>query len=142
MSEICAAFDQLAGGQTRIVVTHHPFDVPGAAGEDDLVGRARKAMHAFAKCGVDVFLAGHLHRTHHGSTARYHIPGYSALAVQAGTATSNRGRGEENSFNLIRVDRPHITIESYVWQPAALHFAHTDSAVFQRTPLGWAPADG
>jgi 3',5'-cyclic AMP phosphodiesterase CpdA len=141
VSEICAQFNDLAGDQTRIVVTHHPFDIPEAAEETDLVGRAKMAMRAFAQCGVDLFLAGHLHLTHHGSTARYKIPGFSALAVQAGTATSTRGRGEENSFNLIRVQRPTITIESYVWQPAALNFAHTDSAMFRHTPQGWAPAD-
>ena len=71
--------------------------------EDDLVGRAAMAMQAFAECGVDLLLSGHLHRTHSGSTAlRYEIAGYAALVVQAGTATSTRGRGEANSFNVLR----------------------------------------
>ena len=140
LSEICDDFGRLAGSQTRIVVTHHPFDIPEGAKESDIVGRARVAMAMFATCGVDLFLAGHLHLTHHGNTARYQIPGYSALAVQAGTATSTRGRGEENSFNLIRVERPRIAIESHAWQPSALRFALTDTSVFTHSAAGWAPA--
>ena len=141
VSEICAEFDGLAGTQTRIVVTHHPFDLPEGASETDLVGRARMAMAAFAKCGVDLFLSGHLHLTRTGSTARYKIPGYTALVVQAGTAISTRQRGEENAFNLIRIERPLITVESHVWQPAVLRFALTESAAFRHsTAEGWVRA--
>jgi len=45
----------------RIVVTHHPFDLPEGHDERDLVGRARMAMETLASCGADIFLAGHLH---------------------------------------------------------------------------------
>lgn len=139
----CTAFDGLSGAQTRIVVTHHPFDVPADGDEDDLVGRSRMAMQAFAKCGVDLFLSGHLHRTHHGSTStRYKIPGHSALVIHAGTATSTRGRGEENSFNLIRIDRPRISVETHVWQPSALNFALTRSLEFRHAEKGWVTTEG
>ena len=139
--EICEDFGKLLGEQVRIVVTHHPFDVPAAADEDDIVGRARMAMDCFSKCGVDVFLAGHLHLIHNGSIARYKIPGYSALAVQAGTATSTRVRGsEENSFNLLRIQKPRITIETHVWQPSVLQFARTHVSMFEHaTGEGWLP---
>jgi 3',5'-cyclic AMP phosphodiesterase CpdA len=140
VEETCADFAKALDGQVRIVVTHHPFDVPRIADEDDIVGRAGMAMECFAKCGVDVFLAGHLHLLHCGSIARYKIPGYSALAVQAGTATSTRGRhGEENSFNLLRIERPTITIETHVWQPSALRFAKTHHSVFAHSEKGWMP---
>ena len=101
----------------RIVVTHHPFDLPEGHNKRHLVGRARMAMEQLASCGADLFLAGHLHVSHttHSAT-RYKIKGHSALVVQAGTAASNRGRGEENSFNVVRVDRPHIAVERYEWQ--------------------------
>jgi hypothetical protein len=49
---------------TRIVVTHHPFDLPTTADDDDLVDRAPMAMEAFAECGVDLLLAGHMHTSH------------------------------------------------------------------------------
>ena len=53
-------------------------------------------MEVFARCGADLLLSGHLHTSHAGRTAqRYAIAGYAALVVQAGTATSTRGRGED-----------------------------------------------
>src|SRR5581483_2975961 len=80
----------------KIVVTHHPFDLPEGYSADDLVGRAGMAMAQLAAIGADLFLAGHLHVSHIGSTAeRYKIEGHSALVVQAGTM-STRGRGELN----------------------------------------------
>ncbi|MEK6286053.1 MAG: metallophosphoesterase [Acidobacteriota bacterium] len=107
----------------KIVVTHHPFDVPEGHRESDLVGRAEMAIELLAGCGADVFLAGHLHVSHTGHTAqRYRVGGRSALVVQAGTAASTRGRGEANSFNVIRMERPNITIERLDW--------HTNGAVF------------
>ena len=110
---------------TKVVVTHHPFDLPDQADDDvDLVGRAREAMEAFSRCGVDLLLAGHFHKSESGETSgRYEIPGYSALVVQAGTTTSTRGRGEENSFNVLRVKNDEIAVERWIW--------HADAAAFR-----------
>jgi 3',5'-cyclic AMP phosphodiesterase CpdA len=122
----------------RIVVTHHPFDLPEGHDERNLLGRARMAMEALASCGVDVFLAGHLHVSHTTHTAtRYKIKGHSALVVQAGTATSTRGRGEENSFNVVRVNRPHIEVERYEWQQSSGGFGLMTTERFHHTPDGW-----
>ena len=122
----------------RIVVTHHPFDLPAGHDERNLVGRARMAMEALASCGADVFLAGHLHVGHTTHSAiRYKIRGHSALVVQAGTATSNRGRGEENSFNVVRVDRPYIAVERFEWQSDRREFVLKMSERFRHTAEGW-----
>lgn len=122
----------------RIVVTHHPFDLPEGHRERDLVGRARMAMGILASCGADLFLAGHLHvsQTTHSAT-RYGIKGHSALVVQAGTAASDRGRGEENSFNVVRVDRPHIVVERFAWLPERESFGLTTTETFRHTSDGW-----
>ncbi len=102
-----------AEGVTRIVVIHHPFDLPEGDDRRGLVGRADMAMAAFARCGVDMILSGHLHVSRRSASAvRYRIPGYSALMVQAGTATSSRRRGELNSYNIIRIERPDIAIDT------------------------------
>src|SRR5947207_16015284 len=96
----------------KVVVTPHPFDLPEGHDERGLVGRARMAMEQLASCGADLFLAGHLHVSHTTHSAkRYKIKGHSALVVQAGTAASTRGRGVENSFNLLRLARPHLPVE-------------------------------
>lgn len=122
----------------KVVVTHHPFDLPAGHDEGQLVGRARMAMEQLAGCGADLFLAGHLHVSHTTNTAtRYKIKGHSALIVQAGTATSDRGRGEENSFNLVRIDRPHIAVERFAWQADRGEFGLMTTERFRHTPDGW-----
>jgi 3',5'-cyclic AMP phosphodiesterase CpdA len=128
----------LPDGVTKIIVTHHPFDVPEGEDERELVGRARLAMEAFAACGADLLLAGHLHVSHTGHTAkRYEIAGHSALVVQAGTATSTRHRGEVNSFNVIRVRHPHVNVSRLAWQPERQTFAAASSEHFRHTAEGW-----
>jgi hypothetical protein len=57
--------------------------------------------------------------------------------VQAGTATSTRGRGEANSFNVIRIDRPHIAVERFEWQPDRPEFALAMTERFNHTADGW-----
>ena len=122
----------------KIIVTHHPFDVPEGHDQRELVGRASLAMETLASCGADVLLAGHLHLSHTGHTAkRYKISGHSALVVQAGTATSTRGRGEANSFNVLRINHPHISVERLVWQPERSAFVLASMENFKHTPDGW-----
>jgi 3',5'-cyclic AMP phosphodiesterase CpdA len=135
MSERLCACDP---GVVKIVVTHHPFDLPAGHDERNLVGRARMAMAALARCGVDLFLAGHLHVSHTSHSAtRYRIKGHSALVVQAGTATSDRGRGAENSFNVLRIDRPQIAVERFEWQPERGEFGLAMQEYFRHTSDGW-----
>lgn len=122
----------------KAMVTHHPFDLPEGHDESDLVGRSRMAMEVLASCGADVFLAGHLHVSHTGHTAkRYNIKGHSALVVSAGTATSSRKRGEANSFNVLRIEHPAITVERLRWEPDAGHFSVSMSETFNHSPDGW-----
>jgi 3',5'-cyclic AMP phosphodiesterase CpdA len=138
-----ARFGGLDPAIIRVLVTHHPFELPPDGDEDDLIGRGALAMQAFAECGVDVLLSGHLHRSHSGSTTRYRIDNYAALVVQAGTASSTRGRGEANAFNVIRIERPRIThpritVEAWSWQPPHKAFALERSDTFRRGAEGWA----
>jgi 3',5'-cyclic AMP phosphodiesterase CpdA len=107
----------LDGGIFKVLVTHHPFDLDERYDHDELVGRARRAMGRFAQ-SIDLLLAGHMHMSQSGHTAtRYRLKGRSAIFVQAGTATSTRGRGEPNAFNLIRLERPALIVERRQWDP-------------------------
>lgn len=123
---------------TRIVATHHPFDLPEGGDLRELVGRARMAMEVLAQCATDIFLAGHLHVSHTGETAtRYKIAGHSALFIAAGTATSLRERGEPNSFNVVRIDRPAVWLRRYMWSRRDAQFQPGAEETFERTEKGW-----
>ncbi len=141
IAAIRARLEVLPAALTKVIVTHHPFDLPEGADSEELVGRADQAMAVFASCGVDLLLAGHFHTTHASDTsARYPLDGYAALVVQAGTATSTRGRGETNSFNVIRVQAQEIVIEPWRWLPQASHFAAAAARRFERENARWRPA--
>jgi len=129
----------LHDGMTKVVVSHHPFDVPKESSEEDqIVGRARKALEKLSGCGADIFLSGHLHASHVGHTAdRYRIAGLSALVIQAGTALSTRERGEPNSYNALRVASHHIEIETRAWNGAT--FAPRQTQAFDHVDGGWKP---
>ena len=121
----------------KIVVTHHPFDLPDDYDPKHLVGRAKMAMAGLASVGADLFLAGHLHVSHIGRTAeRYQIEGHSALVVQAGTL-STRQRGEASSFNVLRVNHPHISVERRTWDDGRQTFVEASHRRFRHTGDGW-----
>lgn len=122
----------------KILVTHHPFDLPAPHQPDDLVGRASMGMEALAGCRIDLLLAGHFHVGHAGHTAQRHpIAGYNALFIGAGTALSERRRGEGNSFNVLRMDGPNLALSRHVWNPDRRRFVETGTEHFQRGANGW-----
>jgi 3',5'-cyclic AMP phosphodiesterase CpdA len=123
-SRICGLDERIV----KIVVTHHPFDVPKDHDDSEIVDKAERAMLAFAQCGADLLLSGHLHKTNTTPSAdRYKTAGHSALIVQAGTATSTRERGEKNSFNCLKVTADDVAIERWQW--------NSDSQVFELGPV-------
>jgi 3',5'-cyclic AMP phosphodiesterase CpdA len=139
VEKIRATLAGLGPDITKVVVTHHPFDLPDGAKEEDLVDRAHMAMDVFAECGVDLLMAGHLHQSHAGNTeARYKISEYAALVVQAGTATSTRGRGEVNSFNVIRIEPQKIEVDRYGWDAVHKQFQILATEKFMRSGNIWA----
>jgi 3',5'-cyclic AMP phosphodiesterase CpdA len=120
-----AQVQTLADSQVRIVVTHHPLDMPEHLEGVRLVAGADRAMQTFARCKIDAFLAGHLHLTYFGNTARYGIPDYSVPILQAGTAISSRARGEANAFFVHKVEPGSIVTETWRWDANRRSFATT-----------------
>jgi 3',5'-cyclic AMP phosphodiesterase CpdA len=132
--QFCAIGPQIV----KVVVTHHPFDLPAGRDVRDIVGRSRMAIEELSSCGVDMFLAGHLHISYSGHMAkRYNLGGNTAIVVQAGTAASTRARGEGNSFNVIRIEQPDIAIERLTWQPTESRFISAVTDRFRRSSDGW-----
>jgi 3',5'-cyclic AMP phosphodiesterase CpdA len=122
-----AAFQRAGDAVVKIVVAHHPFGPTATAGN---------AIDTLTQAGVDVFLTGHLHIGYTGHTAhRYQRAGRSAIAVEAGTATSTRMREEANTFNVLRVAASRVVVERVAWQGAG--FAVVDTQAFDRAMDGW-----
>jgi 3',5'-cyclic AMP phosphodiesterase CpdA len=128
--------------RVKVVVTHHPLDLPETYGSRHLVGRAHLAMEWLVACGADLLLAGHMHLSHSFSSARRHeVAGHPALVVQAGTAVSSRGRGEVNSFNRIVVSSQAIEVERWSWDDEAGCFAAARRESFARSGGQWVSAN-
>lgn len=127
----------LADSVTKIIVTHHPFDLPASYKQRVLVGRARMAIKLLNECRIDVFLAGHFHVGGDEPTA-FQLPanGYSSIIVQAGTAISTRTRSEHNTFNVIRIDLPRLSIDRLEWNPERARFALVATEHYRRVH-GW-----
>jgi 3',5'-cyclic AMP phosphodiesterase CpdA len=139
VAKIRAVLEQVPETLTKIVVSHHPFDLPPGWDSDEIVGRAPMAMQSFARCGADILMSGHLHvTTSIETTARYKLDGFSALVVQAGTATSTRKRGESNSFNVLRIDHRDVRVECHTWDEKTRDFGLTKTERFEHTRDDWA----
>jgi 3',5'-cyclic AMP phosphodiesterase CpdA len=126
-------FAVAAGGALRVLVAHHPLDIPEDWPSANQAMRARRALERWADCGVDLILAGHAHRAYAGGdAASLRIGNHNAVIVQAGTATSTRGRGEPNSFNVIHVSAREIRVARQTWQHRERRFVQSHEDRFAR----------
>jgi 3',5'-cyclic AMP phosphodiesterase CpdA len=125
-------------GAVRVLVTHHPFDLPEMYHAREIVSRGVRVIERVVKV-VDLMLAGHMHISHAGPTAeRYKAAGHSAVFVQAGTAISIRSRGEANAFQVIRTDPQWIEVQTYTWTSEKSSYLPYALSRFKRSPHGWA----
>jgi 3',5'-cyclic AMP phosphodiesterase CpdA len=127
----------VAPAKLRVIVTHHPFDLPPGVHERRLLGRSAEAMARLGDVSADLFLSGHLHISHVSHTVdRYEAAEHSALIVQAGTV-STRSRGEQPSFNVLRMQRPEIDLMRHFWDDHAAGFTSQIVGRYRHTERGW-----
>ena len=126
----------------KIVVTHHPFDIPESLADKYLLRRSAHAIAALATCQADLYLAGHSHVPFAAlSERRYTVAHHTALIVQAGTSSSTRTRAAPNSFNLIHVHCPAMTVEHFQWDSQSAQFLFRTASHFKHSTEGWQTTD-
>lgn len=132
------AFEDASGSLARIVVTHHHLAPPPDFVGGNVMPHARRALRRFTELGVDMILAGHMHRSYIGSSLDF-FPGElrrrGIAIVQCGTTTSSRGRGRErfmNTFNLIQIDDQAIRVAHHAWIGQLARFMPMSEHVFPR----------
>jgi len=114
----------------RILVSHHPLNLPMHIKNYKLARNAKKAVYPLADSRIDIYLSGHYHRSSSLLTSeRYPQPHHVAVSVQAGTI-SERIRGEGQSFNLLTIDRPSLIVET-VTLSRAKKFESTSKKEYQ-----------
>jgi len=138
MRRMAARFAGLPADTCRVVVVHHHF-VPlprRVYSSSSIVRGRRRALDAFEDAGVELVLSGHMHYSHIGNSLDFRPRARrGTILVQAGTATSRRGRLSErhkNTYNVIHVDAEHITITHYMFFAELDRFEPLSRHIFPR----------
>jgi 3',5'-cyclic AMP phosphodiesterase CpdA len=132
------AFQRAPSDSARVVVTHHHLAPPPDFEGGSVMPRAKRALEWFTRLGVDLILAGHMHRSYIGNSLDF-FPGdlerRGIVVVQSGTTTSRRGRGRErlrNTLNVIRIDDRVIRVAHQMWITERARFMPVSEHVFPR----------
>lgn len=132
LSEVARRFRSAPARALRVLTCHHPFVVPEGISARERAGRSDLALAALVEHEVDLLLTGHRH-----------IPWVSPLGtdvptIHAGTTTSSRTRGVENSFNDIIVEDDQVIVRRFCWRPECSRFelASDETRVFSRDMTG------
>ncbi|MDO8909781.1 MAG: metallophosphoesterase [Pseudohongiella sp.] len=119
---------QASSTQLRVVVQHHPVRAVEASDTENLMIGREKAIPAWVDAGMDLVLAGHIHLPYvlplYGGQGE---DGRQAWTVQAGTAVSERVRGNiSNSVNVISYQhiqgKPRCVVERRDYNPDSKAF--------------------
>ncbi len=130
-------FAQQPQSAARLLVTHHPLDLPPTSPKRKLARKSKRGIYHLSKSRIDCYISGHYHRSSAVVTRiRYPKDHYAAIALQAGTV-SLRSRGQSQSFNVLHIDHGRITVTVFMWNLSLKRFLPTDTFEFQQDERGW-----
>lgn len=125
-----------AKDKIKILVTHHPLHLLQNTTNSRVASRARFALEVLRHCKIDLMLSGHYHQTGIGVGEIHQESSLPSILVQAGTTFSNRLRGENNAFNLIRTSPGSIEITTLEWNTELGNFAPLQHSLYLKDSGG------
>lgn len=133
------SFNQFGADTCKVAVLHHHLVDPPGVKPRRKIANATDALRLMDRCGVDLFLCGHAHVSHIGTTSGL-LPDlqHTTIISQCGTSTSRRGRGQDkgkNSFHLIEITGEDISITPHFYQPDQGCFTPAQKYMFPRHSL-------
>ncbi len=123
----------------KIILTHHPFVRPPGI----LRFRFRRlsmyceeALRSFERSGVDLILSGHFHKPYVVDIRQYY-PSLrrSMIHAQVGSAFRKCQRPDEVGYNVIRLTKNSISIETRKWNGRS--FRSSSEQLFKRIRKQW-----
>lgn len=121
-----------------VVMHHHPVMPPGET--RPVIKNAAAALQAFDRADVEMVLCGHTHASYIGNTLEFDPTlRQGTVIVQAGTATSRRGRRwyrGKNAFNVIAIEDQRTVITQHLFLEDAGRFLPVSQHRFPRRSAG------
>jgi 3',5'-cyclic AMP phosphodiesterase CpdA len=123
LRQVAAMLEAAPSGQAKIVVVHHELVPAPRFDTQSVLSGSREAVEVFARRGVELVLAGHLHQSYvMPSEAFYPLGQRPFMIIHAGTTTSHRGRGSERrryTCNWVRIEGDEIAVSHLGWDADA-----------------------
>ena len=135
MASLAERFEGLPRHAFRVVVAHHPFTRQPGRRFTVVAQKSRRALDTFEALRVDAVLTGHRHESVVATAADVADSRYPYLLVQAGTATTYRGRRSEkgkNAFFALDVTPTTVVCARHVLDDAGEAFLREGTEIFAR----------
>ncbi|HEY1015438.1 MAG TPA: metallophosphoesterase family protein [Herpetosiphonaceae bacterium] len=139
LADLEATLDRYPDELCKIVIMHHhPVMPPGET--RSVVRNAAAARRTFDRARVELVLCGHTHASYIGNTLEFDPDlAQGTVIVQAGTATSRRGRRwyrGKNAFNVLAIEAERTVVTQHLYLEDAGRFMPVSQHRFPRRSAG------